>query len=248
MFEQLKFLLLRVMPNNLRKRRILNYFESGAGEQELAVLGQFVKAGDRCLDIGCNMGAYSHALSNLGAKVTAFEPNPVMVDIVRGLALPGVEVQQIALSNVDGQATLNVPLVSSGHALASLRDDPADNVQTQKITVDTRRLDSLELTGLKFVKIDVEGFEEQVLEGAQATITRERPTLLIEIEERHNSGGLARIVERLAALGYTAHYLRGGIWQDFATFNLNEDQNGADASRPYINNFLFLPPTDARAE
>ncbi len=44
------------------------------------------------------------------------------------------------------------------------------------------------------------------------TIARDRPKLLIEIEERHNADRLARIRERLASLGYTGYFFLDGQW------------------------------------
>lgn len=238
----------RVAPAFVRRRRIAashDHQVTVAGEPELARLGDFVKSGDLCLDIGANAGVYAWALARLGARVIAFEPNPRMADIVDLLGNPGIEVRRIALSDREGTATLTLPGGDTG--LATLGDhhttgDPA-------FTVATQRLDDLGLSGVRFIKIDVEGHEEAVLAGAAALIARDQPTLLVEIEERHNSGGLARIVARLA--GYSCWFLIDEHWQPLAAFDaaVHQDERAIDpmshgANRRtcrYYNNFLFVP-------
>ncbi|MCM0000687.1 MAG: FkbM family methyltransferase [Erythrobacter sp.] len=253
MLADAKFLALRLMPGPLRKQRLTAFYEKqgeGSGERELRELPRFVKAEDYCLDVGCNIGVYSYHLSKLGGKVIAFEPNPDLAKLVSELGLPNVEMRQVALSNVDGTAELTMPRgVDAGHAFASLRSDAFGDGPTKVVSVPTCRLDSMELPTVSFIKIDVEGFEEQVVEGAMATLGRDQPILLIEIEERHNEGGLARIAERLGQLDYSGWFMRDGEWLPLATFDLQRHQPPAGSpdwqdgtgARNYINNFLFLP-------
>jgi hypothetical protein len=100
------------------------------------------------------------------------------------------------------------------------------------------------------VKIDVEGFEEQALAGAERLLETTRPIFLIEIEERHNPGGLTRIADRMRAHDYAGFFLRQGIWHAIARFDPQVDQdveaNDASGTRSrrslaYVNNFLFVP-------
>ena len=58
-----------------------------------------------------------------------------------------------------------------------------DTVET--IRVPLRTLDSYNLSNIGFIKIDVEGHELDVLRGAEVTLRRDQPNLLIEIENRH---------------------------------------------------------------
>ena len=73
-----------------------------------------------------------------------------------------------------------------------------------------RTLDSFGFASVGLIKIDAEGHEEAVLKGAADTLSRWRPSLIVEIEERHNPGGLARIRALFGGMGYVAAALDGG--------------------------------------
>lgn len=255
MRNPLKFRLFRVLPAFLRRRFMIRRYDREVndwGEAELAQLRNLLSPGELALDVGCNLGAYTYELSRLTGRVVAFEPNPMLADLVARLGLPGVEVRQVALSSRDGMAELLVPTGSGGRGLASLRSDTVAGRMVEKVAVPTRRLDGLALQPVAFIKIDVEGYEEEVLAGAMQTIARDRPKLLMEIEERHNPGGLARIRARLEAIGYSGRFFRGGAWHPLDAFNPAVDQRvGEDIEElgksilrrdyHYINNFLFVP-------
>ena len=95
-----------------------------------------------------------------------------------------------------------------------------------------RRLDGLDLGDIGFMKIDVEGFEAQVIEGARETIARCRPVMLIEIEQAHTGESPAALIERIAALGYGCCALAGGVLTDW---------RAVDLDRSHVFNWIFLP-------
>lgn len=247
----LRALARRLAPAPLRRARITASFASQietSGEAELAWLPQLVESGVLALDIGANAGVYAWALHRHGARVIAFEPNPALADIVDLVGNGAFDVRRIALSDSDGTATLTLPHDDAG--LATLRSDAADAGATH-FEVATARLDGLAMARVGFIKIDVEGHEERVLDGAMTLVARDLPVMLIEIEDRHNMGGIDRTVTRLAKLGYTAWFLVDGRWHPFADFDASLHQRldaiapmEAGASRRscrYFNNFLFLP-------
>ena len=138
------------------------------------------------------------------ASCIAFEPNPAMADRL-ARALPDVTLHRCALGDTEGEAILSIPIVGGidydGYASlapgAALAGHPR-----RSIAVPVRRLDGFAIANVGMAKIDVEGFEERVLAGAEATIRRDRPNLLVECEERHNPGGPARLASMLASWGY----------------------------------------------
>jgi hypothetical protein len=84
-------------------------------------------------------------------------------------------------------------------------DDKVDMSRgIDSVSVETRRLDAMDIGPVGFIKIDVEGHEQEVLEGASATLERDQPSLLIEVEERHRAGAVAGVVGLLTSLGYQA--------------------------------------------
>ena len=117
-----------------------------------------------------------------------------------------------------------------------------------------RRLDDL-VRGRRvgFIKIDVEGYEVAVLRGGMGIISESRPTLLIEIEERHRKGALEEVCGLLKPLGYRGFYLHSGRFEPVESFDPEQLQNAAalDADgayrlpgRTYINNFIFAARPD----
>jgi hypothetical protein len=108
--------------------------------------------------------------------------------------------------------------------------------------MEVRTLDSFKFQRVVFIKIDVEGHEESGLDGAWDTVKKCKPTLLIEIEDRHNPGGLERISKKLSTLGYSGTYFYERKQHDLAAFNarLHQDVSRIESSpRRYVNNFIF---------
>jgi len=92
-----------------------------------------------------------------------------------------------------------------------------------------------------FIKIDVEGNEDSVLDGATKTLRRYHPAVLIEVEARHRARPMQECFERLRRLGYA------GSWLDVerkrhpvTEFDVTKQQEPFDPHDPrYINMFLF---------
>jgi FkbM family methyltransferase len=224
------------------------------GEWELRELNKYVRRDGIALDVGASTGVYAYHLSRIARYVHAFEPNPESAERIRRLRVKNVVVENVAVSSQEGQAKLRIPVVSTkgeDKGMASLeRRVVADECLSRTIDVPLRRLDNYEFKNICFIKIDVEGHEEDVLEGGRETIARDRPCLLIEIEERHNPGGLARIDKSLSALGYEGFYFERGKRRPVSTFDSAGNQppshafetgNESRRNLSYINNFLYCP-------
>ncbi len=156
------------------------------------VVRRFVRPGQSVLDIGANRGVYTWMMSRQvgpDGRVHSFEPYPGNVDRLTTLVDEQTQDQRTsggAVRTVTGESnSAGVPRYHrmAIDALASLRagiDDDSVPVQVQK-----RRLDSLmqcEEQALSFVKCDVEGHEDEVVDGGWRIIERHRPALAIEIE------------------------------------------------------------------
>ncbi len=215
-------------------------------EQEFDLLPFIIRKGDNVVDIGGNRGAYAYALYKLGANIRIFEPNKDCALILSAWAKNkmGVEVHQLALSNKKGSATLNVPVDSSGvvhDSSASLDKKNFKDTIQQEVNICT--LDEFNLKEIKLIKIDVEGHEFNVIEGAINTIKLQKPALLIEIEKRHLDRPFEETFNLLERLGYKTFFMKHGVLQPFENFNVSLDQtmrNASSGTGNYINNFLFL--------
>jgi FkbM family methyltransferase len=149
-----------------------------------------ISPGDLVFDVGANDGLYADAMAAIGARVVAIEPNPSCVDRIRRMRLPGVTIVPVAVGAKTGTATLHVSSdpgfsgVSSMSEswLAVAKQSPrfiASGVRWDTdITVSVTTLDALAATygPPKFVKIDIEGYEEEALNG----ITQQPHLLSVE--------------------------------------------------------------------
>jgi len=136
---------------------------------------QLLSPGDLVFDVGANLGSYAEIFASLGARVIALEPNPDCVSHIRR-SYPGesIDVVGTAVGSSAGVATIRLAERSDMSSMSpdwihSIQDAQRidDSVWANEITVPIITLDSLiERYGIpKFIKIDVEGFEESVLSG-----------------------------------------------------------------------------------
>jgi FkbM family methyltransferase len=158
------------------------------------------------IDVGANEGLYSYVLAKLFDRVEAFEPNEAASAELRGYDCPKINLHRVALSRSEGERTLHVPILAHGVVnvgYGSLEREtlpPSENVTTQ--IVQTRTLDSYGFENVVFIKIDVEGHELQVLEGATETVARCRPIMLLEIKAAARSAVSSFLKDRQFGLFY----------------------------------------------
>jgi FkbM family methyltransferase len=171
-------------------------------EGEAAVFSQLVSEGDAVVEVGANLGAHTVLLARLAGRdgaVLAFEPQPVLYQtICANLALNNivnVRVERCGLGN--RSQTLHIPPLDYGakHNFGGVSLDLVE----QGEPVPVNRLDSYGLRRCSFIKIDVEGMERQVLEGATGTIHGLRPAMYVENDRKENSRDL---IQLLLAMDY----------------------------------------------
>lgn len=164
------------------------------------------------IDIGANIGIHClyWAVSNKDLKCSAFEPSRSTAGVLRNNiqmngAAERVQVHEVALSNVEGEAPF---YECSDAAFSSLKDTKRKPV-VNEVLVSVTTLDSwVSVHGVSkvdLVKIDVEGLEHEVIEGARDVLQRLRPHLFVEIfgGERSNRSP-EKTVETIVGYGYDA--------------------------------------------
>lgn len=164
---------------------------------EVEVFAMLLRAGDVVVEAGANIGAHTVPLARLvgpAGRVIAFEPQRPLELVLSANVLindlDNVVVERAAVGAAPG--TTAVPLVSlsaeANFGGVSLGEgEPVPLVS----------IDSLALTSLRLLKVDVEGFEREVVEGAARTIRSQRPALYLENDRRHLSPDLIRTVRAL---------------------------------------------------
>lgn len=138
------------------------------------------------IDVGCHKGEVLDLVLKYApaGKHYGFEPIPAMYDKLREkyAANPLCNISNVALSNENGTTTFNY--VVSNPSYSGLRKRQYDRAgeQDTTITVTTQRLDDFLPSDYipTLIKIDVEGAELLVLEGAVATLRRTRPVVIFE--------------------------------------------------------------------
>ena len=230
-----------LFPETMYNRRFHSWIKV---EPELPLLPALCRKDAIALDIGANEGFFSHYLLPLARSVVAFEPLPQMLARLRQIYAGKMEIHGVIISDSEGQAELRYP--AGGYMSATIAPTNSAALESGRV-IETvfapmKTLDSFGLTNVGFVKIDVEGHEEAVLRGGLNTLQREKPNLMIEIEERHAPGSLARVSKFLQNLGYSGFYLDENQLLPVARFDPQRDQIRQNGKvERYINNFLFLP-------
>lgn len=136
-------------------------------------------------DIGANIGATAIVLSQYldKGKVYAVEPGKKIFSLLeKNLRKNGIKNVQ-AINCAVSETTTKLRFVENsayGHIDLTSQDEPSDDGSIDAFSLDDL-VDSLKLERLNFVKVDVEGFEHQVLKGGKKTLARFNPVLYLEI-------------------------------------------------------------------
>ena len=195
-------------------------------------------------DVGANMGVVCHWFAERSHHVYAFEPHPENVSTLQSQIklrnCSNISLHQYALGREETQMQLHVKGFHGHHSLGDVDNSPT----VDKILVDVRTMDSvfeeLNLNRIHFLKIDVEGFESDVLTGASSLLADKKiDYILFELQET-----LLQSIERtsqevfdiLFESGYQIIDLNGRIMKpDSAQKILNGDYlaciNGAQTAK-----------------
>lgn len=214
-------------------------------EPEQKLVNRFVGKNSNVLDIGANAGSYIDVFLGLGCNVFAFEPNPLYIKRLKKKYRNKISLFECALSNTTGVSELRVPCGINGAGTLSTDNNfggAYEKSDVRSYYIECKRLDDIDLPEIHFIKIDVEGFEREVLAGGLKTIVSSMPIMLIEIEERHRQGSIMETRLLLQSLGYSMFFQVNGKFTPIELFDVDVHQK--DVSRPdYINNFFFIPET-----
>jgi FkbM family methyltransferase len=206
-----EWLTMLLPPSHFYSRRIAE--EARSGEPELAVLTELLPRGGTAVDVGANQGVYAYALAAIADRVVAFEPNPDYALFARWMLRGYAEVHELALSDESGRGTLHVPLSDQGmvlHLAGSLKRTHSQFRKNATHYVEIRKLDDFGLVNVRFVKADVEGSEREVLDGARATLARDRPMILLELLSGTHQDPGAYAAAICESFGYDAFIVQGG--------------------------------------
>jgi FkbM family methyltransferase len=182
---------------------------------DLKHLLQLPISGSAVLDIGTNKGIFAWWMSRcvgINGQVHCFEPQPELFSHLKRLSrvfsLNNVQFYMAGLSSEPGRAQLFRDYIGDGAASLILRE------KSQAIEIETSSLNKFlasnhepNLLPITFVKMDVEGFEFEVMRGADRLVKLYRPTFLIECSvSRETDQQIVKILEQDDYLGFFADH------------------------------------------
>ncbi len=245
------------LPAGWRLALIRNYFYWGKRDyvrHEVDLFQKLCEPGRAALDIGANEGLYAMYLCRFATNLTCFEPLPWMAGQLREKfsATQNVRVENCALGSKNESAVIKIPVTREKQYdtrsslvgnFSGQMIDGTEILEIKDVPVSVKRLDDFKLENIGFIKIDVEGFELEVLKGGAETFARNKPNLYIEIEQKHHAGeGIATVFDFILKLGYRGFFEYGKQFLPLEKFDGAKHQPDAGSGAEYCGNFIFVPP------
>jgi FkbM family methyltransferase len=179
--------ILRLDPSQIRSAPFTILAEGCYEQFQLEITVELGHHSRVFLDIGANVGVYGIALatrlSNL--QILAFEPllkcfRLAQENFKLNNCSDRISAFNFALGDEITNRVMFTPLFTGTAGASFANQHPNEGLPTRE-TVEVKTLDSLHLSTVDLIKIDVEGFEFQVLQGGRETLAREKPTVIVEI-------------------------------------------------------------------
>lgn len=243
--------LAKLLPPPLRVP-VRDLWRKFKGNPELHVLRLLGDSTKLAVDVGANYGAYAFFLARRASGCVAFEPNPRLAKLIEQKAHSdgiNIRVHACALSDKVDEVDLVIPVIDGVEydALATIEaDNRVSGAEIRHYIVPCRRLDDFALEPVGVVKVDAEGHELAVLRGATSLIARDRPSFLVEAEERHKLGAVEQVLRFFSELGYEGFFLFGRRLRPIDEFDPARHQDPSSVvmgevlfDRTYANNFVF---------
>lgn len=184
----------------------------------VAIMKKQIQPGTTAVDVGAHVGSHTLSMSKFvgeQGKVISFEPlKKLYTELVHNVTLNdrhNVTAYRCALGSTFQEIEMNPALPDNEGATAiGQGGDPAPMIT----------LDSLNLENVSFIKIDVENYEYEVLKGAEKTIRKYHPYMIIEIMGNsyvpvaNRSESVDKTVKLIEDMGYDVKFIEGS-WSDW---------------------------------
>jgi FkbM family methyltransferase len=161
---------------------------SGVFEPHMVELfDTLVKPSDTVLDIGANIGCTSILFGNRAQRVVSFEPSPTTYQFLRknidAAGLHNVTLENVGLGKTAGrfELTFSTDNRSGGFVSNKMQASAGHQIEAIEIAQGDAFMAANSIGRVDFIKIDVEGFERDVIEGLRETIAASRPIVTLEL-------------------------------------------------------------------
>lgn len=253
--NKIKYSIKKIIKYILPKKYILGlkYYKlniHGELDYERLIVRKELPYCNFAIDIGANIGIYTYYFSKFCKRVESFEPVKIFTSDLRESIKnkSNIKLNSIGLSNKEGEFEIYTPYLKDEKrldvGLTSL-EKPVGHKKFITTKINLKKLDDYSFEGVELIKIDVEGHEFEVIEGAEKTIAKCKPIILIEIEQRHlKSKNINVVFGKLINLGYAGSFYLNKKFHPLSNFDVEKNQtnfnNNVDSNN-YINNFIFRP-------
>ncbi len=228
-----------VVPLNLGDWVQYWMFMEGAYEKHLV---DFLKPhvnGKIFFDVGANVGSYTLSLARSAARIYAFEASPSNAEILRSFVAPsGLNTIEVINNAVSSQAGNSIQIYSSpdtGGNNSTFHDFGEGGETVSTVTLDQFVAEhSIDRVGV--IKVDVEGAELAVFQGAREVLRTGRPVLLVEFHAlvaKQANWHLAELYDLLVGHRYNVYELVKGKLKPFDASRLSNPE--------FYSNLIFLP-------
>ena len=184
-------------------------------------------------------------MSKYSKLVHSFEANPILFNNLKknfSKLRNNIILYNYALSSQSEKVELKIPLRNPNsnknnyeeyYKLGTATIHKDNKIMNyEKVIIDSKKLDDFEFKNkLSLIKIDVEGHEIPVIKGGIKTISSNKPTLIVEIDENHSKQKVSSTIDFINSLGYKSNYYQDG---------LIKSTDELDDFKKY-SNFIFLP-------
>ena len=196
-------------------------------EKELYIVDHFKDKSKDAIDVGVYRGVYSYKLSKGFNQIHSFEPNPLLYPYLNRYLtkiIPNMTLYNYALSNKNELTNLKIPY--RGKSIFKNNIEKFNNYE-----VECKKLDDvIKDKEISFIKIDVEGHELSVIEGANNIINKYKPTLLVEIEEKHTKKPVLNTINKIKKFGYKVYFFKNNQIKEIIEHNIPDEER----------NFIFI--------
>ena len=250
MKKLLKNVVKTIFPQHMQLWLTYNHKKlRGSLDPEMLFVERNLTQHRRFLDIGANVGIYSFHFASTFAQIDAFEPISEITYRLRDMRRESIRTHSVALSNNSGDLSFYIPIIDGrtvpGLASLEIRDKP-----NEERLVKVKRLDDYLFEDVDLIKIDVEGHESSVIEGAIETIRKTFPILIVEIEQRHISKPIDEVFNLILEIGYDGFFSKNDELISIDEFSYSTHQEpflNCVNDDAYVNNFIFMRASNAHS-
>ncbi len=179
----------------------------------ITLMRSVIQRGDSVIDVGAQLGyVTAHLAERVGPAgcVQSFEPDPNALAQLRATVSANgyswVKIFPVAVSDAEGEIDFNVsPVLGWSTAVKGTHHTGLSTIRVKATTIDKLARDGQIRRPVSLIKIDVEGFECQVVDGMKETVERDRPVVLAEVNPlmlRPVGHSTADLLKRLARYDY----------------------------------------------